>query len=1462
MKNYNNKKSILERGGLMIEALAMLGLIAVVTPTMYKKSAERTMEVEDINTATTMRTFMNAAEAYMNANYINIMKETEGHMQPIGEDENAPKIGVVTINPADLEPYLPYKYAESGGLYNYNAPTVRVVRSGDNLTAFALFPAKVGGEEGVGQERTVRIASLIGANGGYVPTADSQTAKSARGVGGVWNLDNDHYKAVFGESNDAKQFSLVTSSSNVVNSSTAAAQADNTKYLQRTKENGDGELWRNAMRTDLYMGGADSGRDPDKMNENGFFSIKNINQLIVNAETATGSSVQGTQDAAATTIEAGTYGLYINKATGEGATQKGGINAYIAGTLQAAGNQFWATDNTLKYKGTNLEFDGTNFRIGLEKEDATDKKKNVYVLDGVANNAGSSTLNVMGDKIQVAEAGNIGNYKPNAEVQKKANVVINTTNKKGSQETNPLTIDAPKYSADNKAPEFGVDVSGNMVVEGALAAGQLDTNKIRASSLSVGSANIDDAKKWMDVDKDGVHIHQPKNGAHAGTQIEAREGFVAMRVGESNTISTSTENPETAAVETDNDAQILMSSGGITEKVASGKNLTLAGSGVGVQINDSNINIGNSDARTLNTNNGTPADYQVTFESGGDVNVDSSNLSVKADSAPVFTVRGKESFTGQSGDTNNRDKLSGLGGYRIAGHGNTLFTSGMDSGTDTNVVRYLSMSGSLPKENNVTVPAAVNIIGGQQDSGDLDQAKGVMYIDLDDRGSNAYAQVQVNDNPEQGVGENATSTRIGGDEILAGGIYIRKGLIDIVPDSSQSNAGFKDQNNPTVYQIGANTADDGMGVIRASRLVANNVTTSGKRVMVPEFFDNTIYSEYNGADGTTRYDTYMVNPAYTSVMNDIKLVSRGGARLSDILPVFITKGIYTAVNNYGESAFNKSDFSDGSGLYINSDNILNIKTCPSTNPNSCPNDINEPASPIIGLVPLPQCPPGYARMITVTPANIRMAEAGRFKNAYYNEKFRGIDIDVDDFTNPTNSDYFKDNKGNIQTIDSLDEAALARMSETDRKKLKESQVMKLYAAYISTKDSEGRYAVTNMNPTYQGGVHLTGGDESWSGMVGSNKVQNPEGFQGKMELDVANRDYNLTEDEIISTSEVAAVTGSNGAISKERGGRRVTSSETDRNSTSSLHDVGHTVTHKIEETNTTDKNVYNTVPSTDDEDTTSSGYVKTANIISNDINSQLLTIHDQHQDNNNSQHQTTEPRHYKLKNDIDISGTRILADRIRNVQFEGKNSHGVMEKAYVLTSKNPNYIEPMTFQKSTWLKTAAIPVAKQGKDVASGWTILMGFIYPRAAYQNILTTLQVADQYQKFASYGDATARNRSGFDTRDRKYRVVGRDSNGNAIYDSTEEFFYWNIFPVEQESLEAYITTYCYFDQNNNAYGMFKNSGKTGNEYNTDSEVKGHLPMIDYITTFPEGYEPTGDNKRYRQMLNDPSMKYNELW
>lgn len=63
---------------------------------------------------------------------------------------------------------------------------------------------------------------------------------------------------------------------------------------------------------------------------------------------------------------------------------------------------------------------------------------------------------------------------------------------------------------------------------------------------------------------------------------------------------------------------------------------------------------------------------------------------------------------------------------------------------------------------------------------------------------------------------------------------------------------------------------------------------------------------YTGDGGDAVTDTYKVDPAYTSLMNDIRLTSRGGARLSEILPNYITKTItsYT-FNNGNAKEFNK-----------------------------------------------------------------------------------------------------------------------------------------------------------------------------------------------------------------------------------------------------------------------------------------------------------------------------------------------------------------------------------------------------------------------------------------------------------------------------------------------------------------------------------------------------------------------------
>lgn len=51
------------------------------------------------------------------------------------------------------------------------------------------------------------------------------------------------------------------------------------------------------------------------------------------------------------------------------------------------------------------------------------------------------------------------------------------------------------------------------------------------------------------------------------------------------------------------------------------------------------------------------------------------------------------------------------------------------------------------------------------------------------------------------------------------------------------------------------------------------------------------------------YNKFRVDPAFTSVMNDIKITSRGGARLSEALPNYILKGIYELSNSYGSGAW-------------------------------------------------------------------------------------------------------------------------------------------------------------------------------------------------------------------------------------------------------------------------------------------------------------------------------------------------------------------------------------------------------------------------------------------------------------------------------------------------------------------------------------------------------------------------------
>lgn len=1048
MKRRNINKTIMQRGGLMIEALAMLGLIAVVTPTMYKKSAERTMEVEDINTAATIRTVMNAANDYVSSNYSWLISQMNANGQTVRD-----------ITAADIRPFLPYGFNLSQPLHNYNAPILKVKRpstDSNNLTAFALFPATAAPEDGIGQERTSRIAALVGSNGGYKPTANT-----ARGVGGIWSLNEGDFRDVFG--NQGNQYSIVTASTDIINSATNN-EVDMTKYLQRGSDNAAGTEWKNTMRTDLYMGGPNQDGDIYE-NLNGPYSIRNIKSLIVGTNAGE---------------ETGNYGLYI-------APEAANPNAYVHGSLKAGDGQFKADNANLQFGGTEGAWNFVVSNVGKvmnrgDLELASDSGVWSDIKIGALQNNGSNKYLIQGSKSHPAASG--GMSEPydygsltfmddlmkltDARIVKDKKVKIMENGWAKDEDGN--AYDDIKYqtyvhsSEDAGIPEFPVEIDANAKVKGLLAAGQIDTNKIRTASLSVGSEYVNSDYQWMTVDKDGVLIADPSRDADNPTntknRINVNKDQIVLSVDKDAKEVThprgdgASDGHETSA----HDAQIIMnakntvgtgddavSKGASIEIKAPntsihGNSTTVSGKGTLVQagsstdygvmgnnLNDNSLLMRNDNMQIRLTDKETVigpraqtvtgVDYaeddeykvRTTFHKGNLDLLDSNLNILDANKHPVFSVgtNGKldgfttpyaDIYTARTGEKLNEVAIDAKGReesigskykYDVAAHGNIIFTDKLvpekaGKRPDSHHT-YLSIGDEFNKF------AAVNImaVSLESDASHFDPNEDPLdmknIVMIDQGASNQYKKNKEGIYTDQKINRNNKNLA------ETGTIYIRKGYLEAIGSTK-----ITDLTSNTHY----NDAKSGNGVIVASRFVANNPEVDNRPGKYGATFANYIngQSEYEPAGTLKPYDTYMVNPAYTSVMHDIKLTTRGGARLSDVLPDFINKGIYVVSNTYQEKPNDKLSFSnwpkfcpdhkmnatggrmtiydlqfnrdicskDDSGYYDQIKSITLGKTW---------------ASPFLGVVPAPQCPPGYGRVITLNPASFDVGLAGQLKQA-------------------------------------------------------------------------------------------------------------------------------------------------------------------------------------------------------------------------------------------------------------------------------------------------------------------------------------------------------------------------------------------------------------------------------------------------------------------------------------------------
>lgn len=1020
MKRRNMSKSIAQKGGLMIEALAMLGLIAVVTPTMYKKSAERTMEVEDINTASTIRTVMNAANDYVGANYSTIVSEME---HSTGNASNYRKI---TFD--QIKNYLPYGFNIKKALYNYGDPEISIARKDNNLTAFVLFPAKANADNGIGQERTSRIASLVGSSGGFV----TEKGKTARGIGGVWKLEETDYKGVFPDkAENAEEYSIVTASADTINSA-VNNEVDMDKYLQRGRDAGDTDdssLWKNTMRTDLYMGNTDITNDvynDEEKYKDKTFSIRNVKSMIIGAEYAGDDKDWD---------EASNYGLYV---TGNKP------DTYLLGTLEAVDSDFRVLQNQLSF-GRTAGADGNkgDYAFTIANNGDTSTRGQLIVdrnvtLAGLAGFWNDVKIGVI-DKHPGTTEPNYGiRIKPFADkTSEKDNndapwgrvtffadniMQINNTGNNdvpASDDDRILIMNdgikelpdgtaVPTISYNNTEPTFPMRVGANAKFEGLLTAGQIDTQKLRLATLSAGSEHIDDANKWMTVDKDGVRIKYPGKSDESGTYATFDKDNIFLR------IDTEEQELDDEYLDSEHPTQLnlrnnkKMRDGGAGYSVAElfSKNtdvrgydqLKLSGGGVILQADGSidytggeeNVFRDRVDQNTLLLRNNKmqlkmkgnelkiggktqtaesdqvasgidPKENRV-FIDNGTVDVANANLNVYTDDntnkKQVFSVRTNNAPNSDSPANTYADN------YDVTMHGKVLITNeaggkaaagATDADTTNKAHKLISIGGDT-----IQTDAGINIIQRSDDAQITDAYKNILIIE-----QGATDEVNKNSNNNN----NGTNTD-------NGTIYIRKGFVEIHGEG-EGSSGNKDK-----------SADQGLGVIKASRFVANNpdITeasmtgkpySSGKYgARVPILIKDKEWKNYYGKNSKAtdgiRYDTYMVNPAYTSVMHDIKLTTRGGARLSDVLPDFINKGIYVVNNTVKESSINSLDFS--SSTY---DSLKGKKDAFTKDQKLDLAKEEAWASPFLGVVPAPQCPPGYGRVITLTPATFQVGQAGK-----------------------------------------------------------------------------------------------------------------------------------------------------------------------------------------------------------------------------------------------------------------------------------------------------------------------------------------------------------------------------------------------------------------------------------------------------------------------------------------------------
>lgn len=772
-----------ERGALMIEAIALLGLMTMMSPMVVKQTADRTSEMEEVTIAGQIKELKDALNNWISANYNQKANEIKD-----GENEFDDKF---TLTANDLAPYLPassLEYndgnfsfrgnklienfqigvraqctelrrtnglpCEPGTCFVMNQGTATRGPDGANakcsrykMTGMILSDNSTSGEE-IDERRAARIASMIGADGGHMRSsrmmdameADDTEKKRILGSQGVWegSLD-DFFDVPEGNIQGGR-----------VAATTVYSSGFSGDYLYRKRV--DGLPDANSMFTDLDMGGnteCNAEGTCHRINNAGGMEIIG-GQLLIRSQNGTAANnarVGSDTDADYAQIALGLQDTHI-ETTGKIDLQA--FNNTSALHLANQGATLQAGSSSMVLNNTNITSTATS---------------------GITENVGVNQRTLTTAKAQTSVL--------NAE-QTLENDTFNVSLSDGND-----TLSLTTNWLETNAGGFRLGLGDGKDI------GEITNNDIEGGGFAV---NTNAGESYMALTNEQSKIKVGPDGSYQHITTEMAETSVAR-----NAAWTKLESGQAQTSVSGGDGQTILTGDSATTSVNNAEAF--------LNRDRANITINDNEERKASISlKGNIAETYINNEGARFALVDTTDTEDYSFMVDLYSSATKMNF--------NKDGLKLTRQHKAA------------DGTDRDM-------------HNTDSPSIALDVNTGRITGSFFQPGNEIFLD------NNQKTYTIQNHRRLTVDDNRDSLTEGKEDLIN----------DFVKDTALVGIDLE--------------------------------ATAGAAP----------YRAHHDRD-LKYYDRFRVDPAFISVMNDIKLTSRGGARLSEALPNYILKGIYVLTNSY------------------------------------------------------------------------------------------------------------------------------------------------------------------------------------------------------------------------------------------------------------------------------------------------------------------------------------------------------------------------------------------------------------------------------------------------------------------------------------------------------------------------------------------------------------------------------------